>query len=141
MDTIDKIKEVVKKEHPDLYWRWVREEHVKHHGYHYNEEMALYDVSRMYHTENGIKMQGEVISMHEAKMIRHRHSIPPQVTDCDLYVAINATYHDKKKLFSEWFSEEELPGKLEEEMYYTYLHDEDAGEGVIWKWINAVMYG
>lgn len=140
MEVKEKIMEVLKKEHPDLYWRWIREEHIQHHGPHYNEEMARHDVSKMFHTENGTRVRGEVVSMDEARKVRQKHAIPPSITDCDLYVAMNATYHDKKNLFRQWFPEEELMDHLEEEMYTSYIADEDGGEGMIWRWINTMMY-
>lgn len=139
METIDLIKHHLLKEHPQLYWRWKREEHEKEHGPHYNEEFAKWDVEHMHHSENNVTMRGEMVTMHEAKEMRMMFNIPSSVTDCDLYVAVNATYHDKVKLMKSWFGKEDWKKHLMEEAYTTYFADEDGGDGIIWRWMNCLL--
>lgn len=76
-------------------------------GEHFNESEAKYLVSEMYHTENGRKHSGEKFDMHKAKEIceRYRGILPISVTPSDVYVAINAQYHDYAELFKSWFGD------------------------------------
>lgn len=74
---------------------------------HITEQQARTLVSKMYHIEKGKKHVGEKYDMHKAKEIleRYRGIIPKHVTPCDIYVAINAQYHDYGELFTSWFGD------------------------------------
>ena len=50
---------------------------------------------------------GEKFDMTKAKEVcaRYRGIIPQTVTHADVYVAINAQYHDYCELFKSWFSD------------------------------------
>lgn len=74
---------------------------------HITEQQARTLVSKMYHIEKGKKHVGEKYDMHKAKEIleRYRGIIPKYVTPCDIYVAINAQYHDYGELFTSWFGD------------------------------------
>lgn len=74
---------------------------------HFNDSYARYLVSTMYHFENGRKYIGEKFDMTKAKEVceRYRGTIPQTVTYADVYVAINAQYHDYCDLFRSWFGD------------------------------------
>lgn len=74
---------------------------------HFTLEDAEYIVSEMYHKERGKKHNGEKFNMHKAKEVleRYRGIIPHSVTPEDVYVAINAQYHDYVELFKSWFGD------------------------------------
>lgn len=52
----------------------------------------------MYHTSGGRKFVGEKYDMSKAKEVaeRYRGIIPQSATYADVYVALNAQYHDYK---------------------------------------------
>jgi len=64
-------------------------------------------VSNMYHYHDGKKYEGERYSMNDAKEVyeKYRKYIDNKYTCEDIYIAINAQYHDYENLFSEWFDE------------------------------------
>lgn len=62
-------------------------------------------VEQMYHVKDNKKYVGEKYDMNKAHEIceRYKEVLPDDVEPCDVYVAINAQYHDYAKLFEEWF--------------------------------------
>lgn len=72
---------------------------------HFDKEEAKAIVAEMYHIEGDKKYVGEKYSQTFAKdvMEKHKNHLPEDVTCADVYVAINAQYHDYAKLFHKWF--------------------------------------
>lgn len=70
-------------------------------GYHFNEYEAKEVVEQMYHVKDNKKYVGEKYDMNKAHEIceRYKEVLPNDVEPCDVYVAINAQYHDYAKLF------------------------------------------
>lgn len=96
------------------------------HGGHFNEQYAKYIVSQMYHTEGGRKYVGEKFDMVKAKEVceRYRGIIPQTITHADVYVAINAQYHDYCELFKAWFGEA-IDSKITESAINFWFKDDD----------------
>lgn len=86
---------------------WYRKEHLDVHmsDSHIDEHTAKELVAEMFHIENDKKFVGEKFSMIRAKEIlaMHKASLPENVTAEEIYIAINAQYHDYCKLFKSWF--------------------------------------
>lgn len=99
-------------------------------GEHLSQDQARYLVSQMYHTENGRKHIGEKYSYEKAKEISQRYAgmIPPTVTPHDIYVAINAQYHDYSSLFKNWFGDN-IDSKIIESAIVFWFKDDDYKEG------------
>lgn len=97
---------------------------------HFNEQYAKYLVSEMYHIENGRKHVGEKFDMMKAKEIheRYRGIIPNDVTIADVYVAINAQYHDYEELFKSWFGNN-IDLKIIESAIIFWFKDSDYTKG------------
>lgn len=75
-------------------------------GKHFTEPYTLYQVSQMYHTNNkGIKIDAPLFSIEATKKIYDRRIRPlnKDVTMWDVYVALNAQYHDNIDLYEKWF--------------------------------------
>lgn len=72
-------------------------------GYHFDEYKAKEVVEQMYHVKDNKKYIGEKYDMNKAHEIceRYKEVLPNDVEPCDVYVAINAQYHDYAKLFEE----------------------------------------
>lgn len=99
-------------------------------GEHFNESDAKYVVDSMYHIENGKKHDGEKLSMSKAREVheRYRGIIPHNVTVADIYVAINAQYHDYCELFKSWFGGN-IESKIIESAIVFWFKDTDYSKG------------
>ena len=71
----------------------------------FNEHEAKEIVAGMYHYEMDKKHSGEHFDMHKAKevLMKYKNQIDEDVTACDVYVAINAFYHDFSGVLKQWF--------------------------------------
>lgn len=85
------------------------EEHEYMNPLHHKEHMDTHEakaiVADMWHENKGHKYVGEKYSMERAKEIYEKNKLMlgPDVTMVDVYVAINAQYHDYCQLFTSWF--------------------------------------
>lgn len=93
---------------------------------HFDFSEARYVVSEMFHSDNGRKCYGEKYGMDKAKEVceRYRGFIPSTVTATDVYVAINAQYHDYANLFKSWFGDD-IDHKVFESAIVFWFKDED----------------
>lgn len=93
---------------------------------HFIPSEAEYIVSEMYHTENGRRYTGEKYDFEKAKEVceRYRGFLPSTVTPVDVYVAINAQYHDYANLFKSWFGDR-IDHKVIESAIVFWFKDED----------------
>lgn len=125
-----------------LFWHTIRKfhEHIK--GKHFDEMFAEYQVSHMYHTKkDGTVCRGEVFTIEQAKQVYERYvrNINPSYTYWDVYVALNAQYHDYAKLYQEWFDRDAkdiLKDKVIQAAIIFWFQDEDAGEGKVWNYFK-----
>lgn len=146
----EKMQELI--ECLDEHFEWFAEEHKKEHcdlmreiheifcGAHFNDEFARWAVCGMYHKgEDGKEHKGEYWSMEDAArvMAKHKSVLHAKTTVADVYVSINSHYHDKCVLFKKWFAEE-YEEKIIEDAIDTYFMDEDAPEGKIWAYMQAM---
>ena len=97
---------------------------------HFGREQAKHIVSQMYHIENGRKYIGEKYSYDKTTEVMQKYvgMIPHGTTPCDLYVAINAQYHDYSTLFKNWFGDN-IDSKIIESAIVFWFKDEDYTEG------------
>ena len=80
--------------------------------------------------ENGRKYVGEKFDMTKAKEVceRYRGIIPHTITHADVYVAINAQYHDYCELFKSWFGDG-IEQKIIESAVIFWFKDDDYKDG------------
>lgn len=101
IESIGEWLEELQDEHPKLYKKMMQEQHVILFGKHFDKGTALELVETMYHTDkNGNVHEGEYFTMEQAKIVRDKHLQDANV--CDVYVALNATYHDWHCFFVEY---------------------------------------
>lgn len=100
--------------------------HTEYSAEHFIPSEAKYIVSGMFHTENGKRCTGEKYSMEKAKEVceRYRGFIPSSINHVDIYVAINAQYHDYACLFKTWFGDR-IDYKIIESAIVFWFKDED----------------
>lgn len=68
-------------------------------------------------------------------------SINSNITFWDVYVALNAQYHDNIELYKEWFGEdniENIKDKIIESAIVNWFEDEDAGIEKVWNYFRAI---
>ena len=59
IDSFSELLDALKDAHPEMYWRFMRQQHGLMHHNHYDESFALYDVAQMRYTNKaGEKMSG-----------------------------------------------------------------------------------
>lgn len=134
---VSELLESIREVHPELYWKFMREEHALMYDNHYTEDFARWDVSQMFHTEDNEEVRGEYFSATQAEKFAKDKKIE---YFWDVYVAVNANYHDKVRLFSKWFEDsEEVDDKIVSDAMAFYFEDEDAADGKIWRYINGMM--
>lgn len=106
---------------------------------HFNESTAKYLVSQMYHTSGGRKFVGEKYDMSKAKEIteRYRGIIPQSATYADVYVALNAQYHDYCELLKVWFGDN-IDTKVVESAINFWFKDDDykSGDSKVYKYFR-----
>lgn len=113
-------------------------------GKHFNEPYAIYQVSQMYHTNNkGVKIDAPLFSIENAKKIYDRRIRPlnKDVTMWDVYVALNAQYHDNIDLYEKWFSnanDSEIEEKIIEATIANWFEDEDASSDKVWEYFRVI---
>ena len=96
---------------------------------HFSVHEAENIVADMYHYDGGRKYVGEKYSMNKAKEVceRFRGMIPTHVNYVDIYVAINAQYHDYCILFKSWFGDN-IDSKIIESAVIFWFRDDDFAE-------------
>ena len=75
------------------------------HGSHISEHLAKEIVEEMFHYDNNRRIVGEYFTMKKAEevMMKYKEHFTSKATLEEVYIAINATYHDFCGLFKSWF--------------------------------------
>lgn len=66
---------------------------------------------------------------------RYKEVLPNDVEPCDVYVAINAQYHDYAKLFEEWFGGN-IDNKVFENAITFWFKDVDFDGDKVWEYFH-----
>lgn len=105
--------------------------------YHFDEYEAKEVVEQMYHVKDNKKYVGEKYDMNKAHEIceRYKEVLPSDVEPCDVYVAINAQYHDYAKLFEEWFGGN-IDNKVFESAITFWFKDVDFDGDKVWEYFH-----
>lgn len=114
VDDIDEILCVLKKEHPELYWGFIRKQHGLLYGNHYTDEFAMWDIEQM-------KPIGMYWSKSQVEEATKGMSFPSGTTSCDKWVAFNSTKNDLNDVLTDeqilkvahafWFADKDWKGK------------------------------
>lgn len=80
---------------------------------------------------------GTTQNMNKAHEIceRYKEVLPNDVEPCDVYVAINAQYHDYAKLFEEWFGGN-IDNKVFESAITFWFKDVDFDGDKVWEYFH-----
>lgn len=138
IDVMEEAMICLKEKDPEAYEEAMRNLHEVFCGPHYNEHFAKEDVSYMRHkNKSGKEEKGEHWNMNQAVSAIKGTSLPSGVTDWDIYVALNANWHDKEVKFTDWWGAEADKHIIDDAINF-YFQDEDAPEGKIWLYMDAM---
>jgi hypothetical protein len=92
----------------------------------------------MYHKDSGKKYVGEKFNMSKAKEVFNQYSnvLPEHITEEEVYIAINAQYHDYCKLFKMWFGSNVEPKIIESAMVFWFSDDDYTEESKVKKYFE-----
>lgn len=108
----------------------------EHSNKHFNEKEAYETVDDMYHVKDDKKYVGEHYPMDKAHEVREKHSLL-DYTIADIYVALNAQYHDYCELFEKWFASNS-DSKLIESAIDFWFFDDDFEGNKVWMYFNEM---
>lgn len=95
-------------------------------------------VQGMYHKDSGKKYVGEKFNMTKAKEVFNQYVnvLPGHITEEEVYIAINAQYHDYCKLFKMWFGSNVESKIIESAMVFWFNDDDYADESKVKKYFE-----
>lgn len=107
---------------------------------HFNKQEAKRTVDEMYHVKDGKKYIGEKYDMQKAHEVcsKFKDKLEDEVEVADVYVAINAQYHDYCELFEKWFGKGNFDDMIFESAINFWFDDVDFGKDKLWKYFNEL---
>lgn len=90
--------------------------------------------------KDGKKYIGEKYDMQKAHEVcnKFKDKLEEDIEVADVYVAINAQYHDYCKLFEKWFGKGNFDDMIFESAIDFWFDDVDFGEDKLWKYFNEL---
>lgn len=144
---ICRFKDIVENKNDkdnEMFWCIMKDIHEELRGKHFDEVYATYQIDNMYHTDNkGNKITSPMFTPIDVRKLYDKKfkSINSNITFWDIYVALNAQYHDNIELYKEWFGEdniENIKDKIIESAIVNWFEDEDAGIEKVWNYFRAI---
>lgn len=110
---------------------FMRRQYELFNGPHYDEDFARNDVSKIKYTgKSNDRRTGEYWTKQQIEEVTRGKSFPSGTTSWDKYVAFNVFYSDLCQLLSE--------DDIIKCAYKFFFDDEDAEDGKIWRYMQAV---
>lgn len=90
--------------------------------------------------KDGKKYIGEKYDMQKAHEVcnKFKDKLEEDIEVADVYVAINAQYHDYCELFEKWFGKGNFDEMVFESAIAFWFDDVDFGEDKLWKYFNEL---
>lgn len=125
----------IKDAHPELYWRFLREQYGIMNNCHYaDKEFAEYDVSQIVYTDKeGKKRTGAYWTPEQVEEATKAMTFPSGTTKWDVYVAMNSFHADTCKVLTD--------EQILKAAYQFYFADEDFPKergAKIWHYVAMV---
>lgn len=111
--------------------------HRRDHDEHFDEREAYDTVEEMYHVKGDKKYVGEKFDMDKAHKVYEKLRDADGYTIGDIYVAINAQYHDYCELFEKWFGSN-FDEKIIASAVDFWFEDDDFDGNKVWKYFNEM---
>lgn len=104
---------------------------------HFDEHETYDVVNEMYHIKNDKKYIGEKYPMSKAHEVYSRLNNKDSCTIADIYVAINAQYHDYCELFEQWFGSD-IDDRIIASAIDFWFEDDDFEGDKVWDYFNKL---
>lgn len=129
IDSLSDLLCMMRKEHPDKYWAFMREQHGLMYGNHYDQEFAEWDVAHITYTNRANeKKSGGYWTAEQIEQATAGMKFPTGTTKWDKFVAFNNAYADFCRKFED--------GDVLEIGYLMFFGDEDWGSNTkIWEYM------
>lgn len=130
IDSLSDMLCLMRKEHPDKYWAFMREQHGIMYGNHYDKEFAEWDVSHIAYTNKaGDKKSGAYWTVEQIEQATAGMKFPAGTTKWDKYVAFNNAYADYSKKFED--------AEVLQIGYLMFFADDDWGSSTkVWEYMS-----
>lgn len=130
IDSLSDMLCLMRKEHPDKYWAFMREQHGIMYGNHYDKEFAEWDVSHIAYTNKaGDKKSGAYWTIEQIEQATAGMKFPAGTTKWDKYVAFNNAYADYSKKFED--------AEVLQIGYLMFFADDDWGSSTkVWEYMS-----
>lgn len=143
IESLDELLDEIEEKNPKAFRDFTRKQHCIFRGPHFDEKFGRLEVEQMHHKgADGKEYKGELCSFSKAEEVfdKYKAKLPSGTTVWDMYVALNATTHDKHVLFKKWNPEKWEEMVVEDAMVF-YFEDADwKGKGKVWEYMNADDY-
>lgn len=113
-------------------------------GCHFNDYFTIEQVNNMYHTKsNGTICKGEKYDYEYAKKIYDSYvcKLNTEANVWNVYVAINAQYHDHIIEYTNWFgniTKSDMDCKIIDAAITFWFRDEDSGDNKVWNYFKNI---
>lgn len=95
VESISDMLEIWKREDPQAFWGFLREQHYIMSGGHYDEKFAMHDVAQIEYTDKaGETHTGAYWTVEQTKEATKGLTLPAGVTPWDVFVAMNVMHSD-----------------------------------------------
>lgn len=128
LELVDELLEEMSHPHPERYWQFMRDTHEVFYGKHFDREYAEWQVEQMHHKCGDKAYKGEHWTFEETTSVmqKYKPTLPPEVTACDFYVALNSQWHDYHCFIKNLFpTEEEVEKAIIESAVVFWFKDDD----------------
>lgn len=101
---------------------------------------VIYGVTCLPNEPTTTGLVGEKYDMQKAHEVcnKFKDKLEEDIEVADVYVAINAQYHDYCKLFEKWFGKGNFDDMIFESAIDFWFDDVDFGEDKLWKYFNEL---
>lgn len=138
IDDVQELLYKIKDAHPELYWHFIKRQHERIFGCHYNENFGMWRIEQMYYKDKaGTEHRAPHWTKDQYKTAYEamKAKLPSTYNCWDFAVTLEMLYSDNICLFRSWWpeaTEEQLEGKVVEASV-NYLNDDDDPDCKIWK--------
>lgn len=102
VDAIEEMLCMMKREHPEKFWAFMREQHGVIWKGHYSDDFAEHDIKHLrYKDKEGKEHTGGHWSKEQVIETTKGLAFPNGTTDCDKWVAYNVMYSDLHKVLDD----------------------------------------
>lgn len=137
IDDVEELLEVIKAEHPEHYWRFIKRQHERMFGCHYNENFAMWRIEQMHYKDKAGAVHHAphwTKEQHKAAYDAVKSKLPSTYNCWDFAVTLEMLYSDNICMYRSWWpdaTQEQLEGKVVEAAV-NYLTDDDDPDCKIW---------